>query len=98
MVRWRNAAPLREEHHSTRRVTAGKEEVMRKNRDLSACISSLEDLRRRGSVDPEQRKAVGNVVDELKRIRRKPILQRHELDESIRKIVEELTRAFSKHD
>jgi len=98
MVRWRNAAPLREGHHSTRRVAAGKEEEMRKNRDLSACISFLEDLQRRGSVDSEQRKAVGNIVDELKRIRRKPILQRHEQDESIRKIVEELIRAFTKRD
>jgi hypothetical protein len=98
MVRWKSAAPLREEHHGTRFVTAGKEEVMRKSKDLSACISFLEDLQRRGSVDSEQRKAVGTVVDELKRIRRKPILERYEQNESIRKIVEELIRAFTKRD
>jgi hypothetical protein len=71
---------------------------MRKNKDLNACISSLEDLERRGSVELEQRKAVGRVVDELKRIRRKPNLKPHEQNESIRIIVEELIRAFSKRD
>src|SRR6266446_4985996 len=98
MVRWSNAAPLREEHDSARRVTAGKEEEMRKSKDLSACISFLEDLQRRGSVNSEQRKAFGNVVGELKWIRRKPSLERHEQNESIRCIVEELIRAFTKRD
>jgi len=71
---------------------------MRKNKDLNACISSLEDLQRGGRVDPEKRKSVDRVVDELKRIRRKPDLERTEQHESIRKIVEELVRAFSKLD
>jgi chemotaxis signal transduction protein len=71
---------------------------MRKSKDLSVCISVLEDLQRRGSVNSEQRKAVGHVVDELKRIRRKPTLERHEQNESIRNIVEELIRAFTKRD
>jgi transcription initiation factor TFIIIB Brf1 subunit/transcription initiation factor TFIIB len=71
---------------------------MRKNKDLNVCISSLEDLQRRGSVDSEQRQAVEHVVNELKRIRRKPSLERHEQHESIRKIVEELVRAFKKRD
>jgi len=71
---------------------------MRKNRDLNACISSLEDLQRGGSVDSEQRKSVERVVDELKRIRRRPNLQRTEQHESIRKIVEELLRAFKTCD
>ena len=69
---------------------------MRTSRDLNVCISSLEDLLRRGSVEPEQKQSVECVVDELKRIRRKPILDRTEQHESIRKIVEELTRAFKK--
>ena len=69
---------------------------MRKNRDLNSCISSLEDLQERGSVNSEQRQAVEHVVDELKRIRRKPSLERQEQHESIRKIVEELVRAFKK--
>jgi len=71
---------------------------MRKTRDLNACISSLEDLQSGGSVDPEQSKSVGRVVDELKRIRRKPSLERTEQHESIRKIVEELVRAFKQRD
>jgi hypothetical protein len=69
---------------------------MRKNKDLNAGISSLEDLQSGGSVNPEQRQLVGSVVDELKRIRRKPSLERTEQHESIRKIVEELVRAFEK--
>ena len=71
---------------------------MRKTRDLNACISSLEDLQRGGSVDPEQRKCVEHVVDELKRIRHKPGLGRAEQHQSIRKIVEELLKAFKKRD
>ncbi len=71
---------------------------MRKSRDLSACISFLEDLQSGGSVDPEQRQVVGRVVDELKRIRRKPSLERHELHESICSIVETLVLAFNKRD
>jgi len=71
---------------------------MRKNKDLSACISLLEELQRRGSVEPEKKNAVGRVVDELKKIRRKPNLERHEQSESIRMIVEELVRAFISRD
>jgi hypothetical protein len=71
---------------------------MRKTRDLNACISSVEDLQRGGSVDSEQRKCVERVVDELKRIRRKPDLGRAEQHRSIRKIVEELVRAFKRRD
>ena len=75
-------------------VIAGKEVKMHRSRDLSACISLLEDLQRRGSVNSEKKRAIGNVIDELKRIRRKPDLQRHEQNEAIRSIVEELARAF----
>jgi hypothetical protein len=55
-------------------------------------------LLRGGSVEPEQKKSVERVVDELKRIRRKPTLDRTEQHESIRKIVEELARAFKQLD
>lgn len=71
---------------------------MRKQKDLNACISSLEGWQCGGSVNPEQRQSVERVVDELKRIRRKPNLNRNEQHEAIRKIVEELLRAFSKRD
>lgn len=71
---------------------------MRKSKDLNACISSVEELQRGGSVDSEQKQAVERVVDELKRIRRKPSLGRHKLHESIRKIVDELVRAFKNRD
>jgi hypothetical protein len=71
---------------------------MRKSKDLNACISSLEDLLRGGSVKPEQKQSVERVIAELKRIRRKPVLDRTEQHESIRSIVEELTQAFKKRD
>jgi hypothetical protein len=71
---------------------------MRKQKDLKACISLLEELRVRGSVDPEKKNAVEYAVDELKRIRRKPDLNRAELHESIRRIVEALIRAFTNRD
>jgi hypothetical protein len=69
---------------------------MRKQKDLKACISLLEELQGRGGVEPEQNQAVEYAVDELKQIRRKPNLKRHELHESIRTIVETLVRAFTK--
>jgi hypothetical protein len=71
---------------------------MKKLKDLEACISLLEGWQGRGGVDPEQRQAVEYAVGELKRIRRKSNLKRHELHESIRKIVEALVRAFRKRD
>lgn len=71
---------------------------MRTSKDLNACISSLEDLLCGGSVDSEKKQAVEHVIDELKRIRRRPGLERNEQNESIRKIVEELVRAFKNRD
>jgi hypothetical protein len=71
---------------------------MRKARDLNACISLLEDVQSGGSVNPEQKQSVERVVDELKRIRRKPNSSRTEQHESIRKIVEQLLQAFQKRD
>ena len=68
---------------------------MKKYKDLNTCISVLESLQGRGGANPEQRQAVGQAIDELKRIRRKPNLKRHELHESIRKLVEKLVQAFS---
>jgi hypothetical protein len=71
---------------------------MKKLKDLRACISLLEELQDRGGVDPEKKQDVEYAVSELKLIRRKPNLKRHELHESIRTIVETLVRAFTKHD
>jgi hypothetical protein len=71
---------------------------MRKHRDLKACISLLEELQDRGSVDPEQRQAVEYAVAELKVIRRRSDLKQHELYESIRTIVETLVRVFTRRD
>jgi len=69
---------------------------MRISRDLNVCISSLEDLLRGGSVKPEKGKSVEHVVEELKRIRRKPIMNRTEQHECIRMIVEQLIQAFKR--
>ena len=71
---------------------------MRTSKDLNVCISLLEELQYGGSVDSEERQAVEYAIDELKRIRRKPSLERHEQHESIRKIVEALVRAFENRD
>ena len=71
---------------------------MRKLKDLNACISLLERWQARGSVDPEQRQAVGHAIDELKRVRRRSNLKRHEVHISIRTIVEKLVHAFTNRD
>lgn len=71
---------------------------MKKQKDLNACISLLKDLQARGGVDPEKATAVGYAVDELEKIRRKPNLKRHELHESVRRLVEKLVQAFTNRD
>jgi hypothetical protein len=71
---------------------------MRTSRDLNVCISSLEDLLRGGSVKPEKRKSLERVVDELKRIRRKPVMNRAEQHECMRTVVEQLIQTFMKLD
>jgi len=71
---------------------------MRISKDLNVCISSLQDLLRGGSVELEKRKSVERVVEELKRIRRKPILNRIDQHECIRMIVEQLIQAFMRRD
>jgi len=71
---------------------------MKKQKDLKACISLLERLQGRGGVEPEKNEAVGYAIEQIKRIRRKPNLKRHELHESIRKLVEKLVQAFSNRD
>jgi hypothetical protein len=98
MVRWLNAAPFTGIALESTAQLRRKGVSMRKHRDLKACISLLEELQGRGSVDPEQRQAVEYAVDELKLIRRRPNLKQHELHESIRTIVETLVRAFTRRD
>ena len=98
MVRWLNAAPFTGIALESTAQQRRKGVSMRKHRDLKACISLLEEVQDRGSVDPEQRQAVEYAVDELKLIRRKPNQKQHELHESIRKIVETLVRVFTKRD
>jgi len=71
---------------------------MKQYKDLNACISLLEGVQSGNSVDPEQREAVGRVIGEIKRIRRRPNLRRHELHEAVRRIAETLIRAFVDRD
>src|SRR5579863_7915630 len=87
MVRWENAAPCTGSRLRTR-ATARKGVSMRKQKDLNACISLLEVVQGRGGVEPEQKEAVEYAVGELKRVRRRPNLKRHELHKSIRNMVE----------
>ena len=67
---------------------------MRKQKDLKACILLLQELQGRGSVEPQQKKAVEYAIDEIKRIRRRPNLKHSETHESIRRIVEALVSVF----
>lgn len=71
---------------------------MKKFRDLSACISLLKEVGRGNSVDSQKSKAIEQVIAEIRRIRRKPRLQSHEVHESVRCITETLVRAFVNND
>jgi hypothetical protein len=67
---------------------------MRKQKDLKACIILLQELQGRGSIEPQQKKAVEYAIDEIKRMRRKSNPKQNEIHESIRCIVETLISAF----
>lgn len=67
---------------------------MNKSKDLNACIAILKAVQSGSDVTPEQKQAIESVVGDIKRIRRKPNLRRHEIHQSIRSIAEKLVRAF----
>ena len=67
---------------------------MKKFSDLNACIALLRDVQRGGDVNPKQKQAVENVIHEIKQVRRKPNLERHELHKAVRSITESLLYVF----
>lgn len=71
---------------------------MKKCRDLDACISLLGEVQAGGDVNPERKQAVERAISEIKRIRRRPNLKKHEVYNSVRTITEALIRAFFDRD
>jgi hypothetical protein len=71
---------------------------MKKFRDLNACIADLEAVLGRDDIKSQQKKDVEAAIEEIKRLRRKPIRTRPEVFRAVREIAERLIRAFIKHD
>jgi hypothetical protein len=71
---------------------------MRKQRDLQACISRIEEIHAQGGLEPEQKDALVNAVKTIKRLRRLPSADRQIVYRAVRRITEELVKAFIKHE
>jgi hypothetical protein len=95
---WVNVAPLTGWALNSTAQPAVKEQVMKKCRDLDACISLLGEVQAGGDVNPERKQAVERAISEIKRIRRRPNLKKHEVYDSVRTITEALIRAFFDRD
>jgi hypothetical protein len=69
---------------------------MKKNKELNATISLLEGLIAGSDVDPEQKKHVGDALDELRWLRRKPEFTQEDVSYCVRKVAVGLLSAFRK--
>jgi hypothetical protein len=69
---------------------------MKKNKELNATIAELEALVARSDVDPDQKKHVGDALDELKWLRRKPKFTQEDVCYCVHKVAEGLLNAFRK--
>ena len=79
-------------------LVAGREQGDEENQGSQRLHFSLRVCRAETAFIQSKGKSVGHVIDEVRRIRRKPNLRRHELHESVRRIAETLIRAFVDRD
>ena len=80
--------------HDAKRVE--KEHQMKHFKDLDACIALLRALQARNDIGPEQKKDVGEAIEEAKRLRRKRGATHVENYRCVRRIAERLVNAFLK--
>ena len=75
-------------------ATAGKENNMKKDRNLQFCMDELQSMQNRDGLEPEQRSALEKAEDELKRLWRKPNPTRREIFRAVRKVAEAIISIF----
>lgn len=67
---------------------------MKKNRDLQFCLDQLQSMQSRDGLEPEQRSALENAKNEIKRLRRKAHPTRGEIFNAVREVVEAIIKNF----
>ena len=71
---------------------------MKKQKDLQVCTALIQAWLTSGGLKPEQMDALKRVEKTLKHLRRTPQLDKSFVYQAVRKITEELVKAFTKHD
>ena len=90
-------APFREVRSTARRNCAGKENnILKKFKDLNAAIVCLQAVLARSDAEPEQKKDVEKVIEQIKRLRRRPHCTPAESYRCVREVTERLLRSFLK--
>jgi DNA repair ATPase RecN len=67
-----------------------------KNKEVKVCIVQLQAMLTRNDIEPEQKGHVENAIRALKVLHRKTHPQPYEVARCVKKVVEELLRAFLK--
>lgn len=68
---------------------------MKRNKDVQFCLDELQSMQNRDGLGPEQRSALENAKNELKRLRRKPHPTRGEIFKVVRKVAEAIIKNFA---
>jgi DNA repair ATPase RecN len=69
---------------------------MKQVRDVNACIARLRALQGRSDTEPEQTKYIDEAIEELRKLRRKSNPSKAEVFRCVRKVTDNLLRAFGK--
>ena len=67
---------------------------MKNSKDLKRCLGVLQPMLRRDNLKPEQKKNIGEAVEEIRRLSRKSHPTRAEVNHGVSRIAEALIRAF----
>ncbi|HMB82726.1 MAG TPA: hypothetical protein VKI40_01625 [Terriglobales bacterium] len=67
---------------------------MKKNKNLQFCLDELQSMQDRDGIEPEQRSALENAKNKLRRLRRAPHPNREEIFETVREVAEAIIKNF----
>jgi len=69
---------------------------MKDDKNLRFCMDKLQFMQNRNGIEPEQRSALENARNKLKRLRRKSNPSRREIFEVVREVAETIIKIFVK--
>ncbi len=67
---------------------------MKRNKDLNRCMGMLLPMLRRDDLEPEQKKNIGDAIEEIRKLGRKSHPKRDEVNRGVSRIAEALIRTF----